>query len=337
MADWPRMKRAWIGAALAAVGLLLSGCAGAGGAGAAPEAPGVYALVLGTAQDAGIPQLGCFQPCCADARAAPELRRLPSSVLIVDARTSRRWLLDCAPSLEEQVADARERGALGVSAGSGDGGAGRPPLFDGIFPTHAHLGHYAGLLQLGREAYGVTGQAVWATERMERFRRGNDPWAYLVESGGLVLERLVPGVPVALADDLSLEALAVPHSDELSDTVGFLVRGPTRTLLYLPDIDKWERWNRRLEEVVRGVDVALIDGTFFADGEIPGRSMRDIPHPFVTESLARLASLSPDERARVWFTHLNHTNPVARADSAEARAVRAAGLGVAREGMVFGL
>jgi pyrroloquinoline quinone biosynthesis protein B len=253
-------------------------------------------------------------------------------VLLVDARSGRRWLLDCTPHLEEQVAAAHGHGRV-AAAGAG----GRAPLFDGIFLTHAHLGHYAGLLQLGREAYGARAQRVWATERMERFLVGNDPFALLVESGALVLERIVPGEPVQLAPDLALEAIPVPHRDELSDTVAFVVRGPTRTLLYLPDIDKWERWDQRIEDVLAGVDVALLDGTFAADGEIPGRSMADIPHPFLAESLTRLGRLPAAERAKVRFTHLNHTNPATREDSDAARSVRSAGMGIAREGLVLEL
>jgi len=295
----------------------------------------VFAVVLGTAQDGGLPQVGCFDECCADAREDPELRRLVSSVLIVDARGAgppRRWLLDCTPDLQEQVASAR-----GVLAPRTAGDGGRPPLFDGIFPTHAHLGHYAGLLQLGREAYGAKGQRVFATERMERFLLGNDPFAHLVESGALVLERIAPGDAITLAPDLVVEPLSVPHRDEFSDTVAFVVRGPEGSLCYLPDIDKWERWDTAIEDVVRGVDVALLDGTFFADGEIPGRSMRDIPHPFIAESIARFRRLEPSERARIWFTHLNHTNPVARPGSVSEAAVLSAGMHVARDGQVFRL
>ena len=300
-----------------------------------PPPPGpVYALVLGTAQDAGLPQAGCFEACCEAARRDPQRRRLVTSVLIVDGRSGRRWLLDCTPDIEAQVTLARghppQRRPAPVQGG-------RPPLFDGIFLTHAHMGHYTGLLELGREAYGSRGQAVWGTERMLRFLGANDPWAHQVQSGQIRLQRLVPGAEVELAEDLTLTALAVPHRDELTDTVAFRVQGPERTLLYLPDIDKWERWSTPIEEVLAGVDAALLDGAFFADGEIPGRSMADIPHPFIAESLARFGSLPATERAKVWFTHLNHTNPAADPASAAARTVQRAGMGVAREGQRIAL
>ena len=110
-------------------------------------------------------------------------------------------------------------------------------------------------------------------------------------------------------EPLILVARAVPHRDELSDTVGFVVRGPRRSLLYVPDIDKWERWERSLEDEVAAVDVAFLDGTFAAADEVPGRSLSEIPHPLVSETIARLAA-KPALGRRVLFIHLNHTNPL---------------------------
>ena len=129
----------------------------------------------------------------------------------------------------------------------------------------------------------------------------------------------------------------MPHRAEYTDTFGFLIEGPRRALLYIPDIDKWERWDRSIEEILRRVDVALLDGTFDADGEIPGRSMADIPHPFLEESLARFAALPESERAKIVFTHLNHSNPAADPESESAARVQAAGMRIAREGDVFPL
>jgi pyrroloquinoline quinone biosynthesis protein B len=142
---------------------------------------------------------------------------------------------------------------------------------------------------------------------------------------------------VELSPDLSVTALAVPHRAEFSDTLAFVVRGPRRALLYVPDIDAWDRWDVPLETTLAGVDVALLDGTFFADGEVPGRDLAGVPHPRVADTLARLASLPESERRKVQFTHLNHSNPAVRPTSREAAAVRAAGMGVAREGLVLEL
>jgi pyrroloquinoline quinone biosynthesis protein B len=287
-------------------------------------------VVLGTAQDGGLPQVGCTRPCCAQARRDPSRARLVTALLVVDARSGRRWLLDCPPALEPAVARAD-------AAAPPPGRPGRPPLFDGIFLTHGHAGHCAGLLQLGREAYAAERQPVWATERMERFLLGNDPFAFLVEAGHVELHRLVPGEGVQLAPDLALEAVEVPHRGEFSDTVAFVVRGPQRALLYAPDTDRFGGWDPPVEQLLAGVDGALLDGTFFAAGEVPGRSQAVIPHPLVEQSLERFAPLPAGERAKILFTHLNHTNPAADPKSTEARRVRDAGMGVAAEGQVIGL
>ncbi len=297
---------------------------------AAPPDPGApYALVLGTAQDGGLPQVGCEDEACALARRDPSRRRLVTSLLLVDPRTSSRWLFEATPDLREQVAAAAGHPA-GRSSAPQPGGA-RPALFDGVFLTHAHMGHYSGLLHLGREAYGARDLPLHVSERMAGFLESNEPWRTMIAQQNFRIARLAPGRPLALAPDLSVEAFTVPHRDEYSDTLGFVVRGPRRSLLFLPDIDKWERWDERVEDRIAGVDVALLDGTFYAAWELPGRDMSEIPHPFLVESVARFQNLPAAERAKIAFLHLNHTNPIADPRSPEAAAVRAAGMRVVSE------
>jgi pyrroloquinoline quinone biosynthesis protein B len=290
---------------------------------AAPHSP--YVLVLGTAQDGGLPQIGGTSDQDEAARRDPARRRLVASLLVADRASGRRWLIDATPDLREQVERAAGEPPRRLAGAT-------PPLFDGIFLTHAHMGHYLGLAQLGREAYGASGVPVWGSERMAEFLSRNAPWDQLVKLGNIRLETFTAGVPVQLAPGLSVTALAVPHRAEYTDTHGFVVRGPRRALLYIPDIDKWERWETAIESALRGVDVALLDGTFFADGEIPGRSMADIPHPFIAESLQRFVALPEIERRKIVFTHLNHTNPAADPASPESRRIEAAGMRVAVEG-----
>ncbi len=297
---------------------------GAGAPAGSAESP--YVLVLGTAQDGGLPQLGGRAAEDVAARRDPARRRCVASLLVVDPRSGKRWLIDATPDLREQLERAEghppSRGAHGE----------RPPLFDGIFLTHAHIGHYLGLAQLGREAYGAEGVAVWGSAQMVEFLRKNAPWDQLVRLDNIRLERFASGEPIALAPGLSIQPLAVPHRAEYTDTHGFIVRGPRRALLYIPDIDKWERWERPIETVLSEVEVALLDGTFFADGEIPGRSMADIPHPFIAESLVRFASLPEGERRKIRFTHLNHTNPAADPGSEARKRVEAAAMQIAEDG-----
>jgi len=277
-----------------------------------PTTPaGPHVTVLGTAQDGGLPQFGCNEPRCDAARRDPSQRRFVTSLLLTDPRSGSRWLFDSSPDIREQLGSTH---------------------VDGIFLTHAHIGHYLGLAQLGREVAGTHDMPVWAAPRMRDFLAHNGPWSLLVDTHAIELREMPLTGEVELAPDLHVSALVVPHRDEFSETLAFLIRGPHRTLLYLPDIDKWQRWDLRLEDVLARVDVALLDGTFFADGELPGRSMAEIPHPFVVETLERLRGAPPEVRAKVVFTHLNHTNPACDAGSEARSLIEAAGMRVATDG-----
>lgn len=311
-----------------------------------------YVVVLGTAQDGGLPHLGCEKPCCTLARRDPARRRLVTSLLLCDPRDGRRWLFDCTPDLRAQMELARGHPETRAMEGP------RPPLFEGVFLTHAHMGHYGGLLELGREAYAVKALPTWVTPRFASFLRDNGPWKLMVEEERLDLRELDPEVAVELAPDLKVRCFRVPHRDEFSDTVGFIIDGPNRDLLYLPDIDKWEAFDtwippsdsstggasngsnggiRTIEQAIGAVDIALIDGCFFADGEIAGRSMKEIPHPFIAESIERFRALPLATREKIFFTHLNHTNAAATEGGSAWRAVIAAGMHVLDDGRTFGL
>ncbi len=290
------------------------------------QGPSPFALVLGTAQDGGLPQLGGNAEPDRAARLDPKQRRLVASLLLVDPGSEERFLIDATPDVREQVEIADRVAPQAVTP------AGRPPLFGAIALTHAHVGHYAGLMHLGRESYGASGQRVLASDRMARFLETNGPWDLLVKLKHVQIERFAADKPVALNARISITPIAVPHRDEYSDTCGFIVRGPTRSLLWLPDIDKWEKWDRRIEDVIASVDVAYVDGTFFDATELPGRAMSEVPHPFIAESLARFAALPEKERRKIVFVHLNHTNPAATPGSKAQRTVEKAGLRIAREG-----
>jgi pyrroloquinoline quinone biosynthesis protein B len=277
----------------------------------------VYAVVLGIAQDGGVPHVGCRQEACVAARKEPARRQRVASLGLVDERSGRRYLIDATPDLPAQLETLH----------GGRAWPDRQRPVDGILLTHAHVGHYAGLMYLGREALGARGVPVYATPRMARFLRENGPWGQIVALGQIELREIHPGQEVALGADLKVTALTVPHRDEYSDTVAFRVRGPSRSLLFVPDIDKWERWDRRLEDELAAVDVALLDGTFFEADEVAGRSIAEIPHPLVEETVARAAGA----RGKVRLIHLNHTNRLFW-DGAARERLAARGLAVARDG-----
>ena len=180
---------------------------------------------------------------------------------------------------------------------------------------------------------GADGVPVFAMPRMRDFLSSNGPWDQLVRYGNIELEALESGVPVAMSGAVTVTAFEVPHRDEYSETVGFRIDGPNRSALFIPDIDKWDRWDVDLRAAVRSVDYALIDAAFFADGELPGRDMSQIPHPFVSESMALLDDLDDDEKSRVVFIHMNHSNPLLNPQSPEQDIVTRRGFRVAAEGM----
>ncbi len=292
----------------------------------ASEGPSPYLVVLGIAQDGGYPQAGCRKSCCQRVYNGQQPGRFIASLAIVDPRSGRRWLIDATPDFREQLRLLDETAPVPDSPG-----------LAGIFLTHAHIGHYTGLMHLGREVMGSRRVPVYAMPRMHTFIRENGPWSLLVDLHNIELRRLAHQTPVRLADDLSIIPILVPHRDEFSETVGFLIRGPNRSALYIPDIDKWERWKVRIEDMLSKVDVAFLDGTFFANGEIPGRDMSEIPHPFIVESMQRFASLPVSEKRKIRFIHLNHTNPALNRTSQAYHKIQQAGLAVARQGEKVGL
>ncbi|MDQ7012787.1 MAG: MBL fold metallo-hydrolase [Planctomycetota bacterium] len=318
---------------LCLVVVLLSGCGGI----RRDMSPRV--VVLGIAQDGGVPQAGSF----GDRRwGEANGQRLVVCLGLIDPRTDRVWMFDATPDFRRQLYDlhAEAQGAAWEWRASNRPGEPRPAALDGIFLTHAHIGHYTGLMFLGHESMGAGGVPVYAMPRMRGFLEGNGPWDQLVRFENIELRTLGAGEAVHLGEGLSVTPILVPHRQEYSEVVGYRIDGPTRSVLYIPDIDSWEEFDAmgtRIEDMIARVDIAYLDGTFFANGEIPGRDMRGFPHPFITNSLERFAALPEAERAKVRFLHLNHTNPALHPSGPAQGVIRRAGMRVAAEGETEGL
>ncbi|MFZ1700728.1 MAG: MBL fold metallo-hydrolase [Pyrinomonadaceae bacterium] len=275
-----------------------------------------YILVLGVGQDAGVPQMGCDSPFCMEAWRNEKLRQMVSSIAVVDPETGQRWIFDATPDLPAQFEL--------LKAATGD----RSNRLDGIFLTHAHVGHYTGLMYLGRESMNASGVPVFAMPRMKEMLEQNAPWSQLVGLKNIDLHALKDRSSVSLNARLSVEPFVVPHRDEFSETVGFRIRSGTKTLIFIPDIDKWQKWQTPLAEVFKSSDYLLLDGTFYADGEI-SRPMSEVPHPFVAETMELLEGLTPKERAKVYFTHFNHSNPLAQGTRSKLKELRSKGFNIA--------
>lgn len=303
-------------AVLAVLWLGLSAC---GTRAEAPDTTSVdqqpFVLVLGVGQDGGVPQTGDWDhPGWDD----PEQTRRVSSLGFVDPVSGTSLLFDATPDIASQLRDLHHAGAS---------------TLPDIFLTHAHMGHYTGLMFLGHESLGASGVPVHAMPRMAQYLRENGPWSQLVTYENIQLQPLKADSSITRGV-FTVTPLLVPHRQEFSEVVGYRIHGPERAVLFIPDIDSWREWDEqgvRLEDQLSQVDLAYLDATFFANGEIPGRDMSGFPHPFITTTMERLADLPAKERGKVRFIHLNHTNPVLW-DSPERAEVLAAGFGIAEEG-----
>jgi len=277
-----------------------------------------YIVVLGVGQDGGVPQTGNHAH---PGWKNPERAERVVSLGLVDPGSGERWLFEATPDLRSQWFTLDSR------AGHREQ---RTP--DGVFLTHAHIGHYTGLMFFGHESLGAQDVAVYAMPLMARFLTDNGPWSQLVTYGNIALQPMAADSTVHLNSRLSVTPLEVPHRQEFSETVGFIIEGPSKRILFIPDIDSWEKWSTPLSEILATVDVAYIDATFYANGEIPGRDMSGFPHPFISHTMDVLAAEADSTRAKIRFIHMNHTNPVLVRDSAERKAVLAAGFGIAEDG-----
>lgn len=291
----------------------------------ATTASGIYLVVLGVAQDGGYPHAGCRRDCCKlvyDGKRRPET---PVCLGIVDIENQKLYMLEATPAFPEQWR------RLQKISGFHDK---RAP--DGIFLTHAHVGHYAGLMHLGREVMGTKNVPVYAMPRMTNFLRTNGPWSQLVSLQNIDLQPLQADSAVILPGGLRITPFTVPHRDEFSETVGFRIESPRRKIMFIPDIDKWTKWTSDIAAEVSKVDCALLDATFYRDGELQGRAMKEVPHPFVEETMQLFENQPAAEKSKVTFIHFNHTNPLLW-DKKSRQDVRERGFSIAEEGMRIGL
>lgn len=283
-----------------------------------------YVVVLGVGQDAGVPQMGCDSPYCRKAWKNQTLKQTVSSIALVDPDTRERWIFDATPDLPEQFESLKNT--------TYD----RSNNITGIFLTHAHIGHYSGLMYLGRESMNTRDVKVFAMPRMKQMLEENAPWSLLVSIRNIAIQPLEDKTLVKLNSRLSVEPFLVPHRDEFSETVGYAITSDTKRLVFIPDIDKWQNWSTPLADVVKKATYLLIDGTFYADGEIE-RPMSEVPHPFVTETMKLLADLAFRERSKVHFIHFNHSNPLVQGNKKNLRELRRRGFGIARFGQILTL
>ena len=274
-----------------------------------------YVVILGVAQDGGAPHAACEKSCCIHKWNDPTLHNKVSSIGIVDPISNEVWMIDATPDFAEQL-------HLLTNNNSRD--------LKGIFLTHAHIGHYTGLMHLGREVMGAKNTKVSVMPKMENFLRNNGPWSQLVKLENVLLNSLRDNKSVQLNSRLTITPFKVPHRDEFSETVGYRIDGPSKSLVFIPDIDKWSKWQKDIIEVVENSDYSLLDGTFYDINELPGRDMSQIPHPFIIETMDLFKN--SDKKNSIYFIHLNHTNPALDKNSKEYNNILDNGFNVTKRG-----
>ena len=280
-----------------------------------------YVVVLGIAQDGGAPHAGCEKRCCIELWESGKREKV-SSIGIVNPLTKQSWLFDATPDFPSQYRILTENHNTELV---------------GIFLTHAHMGHYTGLLHLGREVMGKKDVPVYVMPRMKRFLETNGPWSQLVTLKNINLKLIENNKYIKIGEQLFIEPFLVPHRDEYSETVGYRIIGNEKSLAFIPDIDKWEKWHGSIFQLVLNTDILLLDGTFYSQNEIPHRNMAEIPHPFIIESMETLSELNSENRSKVHFIHFNHSNPAIKDNSPAYHTIKSKRFNLAREGDRFNL
>ena len=283
------------------------------------EGVGVSLILLGTLQDAGAPQLNCNKKCCQGLFEQANSLGKVSSLGLLDFNTQKKYIFDATPDISSQLHALKKTSKIAPSS-----------IVDGIFLTHAHIGHYTGLMYLGKEAVNASEISVFAMPKMSSFLSNNGPWSQLVANHNIAIQPLVANQAISLSPSLQVTPFLVPHRDEYSETVGYLIEGPNKKALFIPDIDKWNRWELDLKTELKKVDYAFLDATFYSAKELGNRDMSQIPHPSVLETMEALKDLSVEQRASVIFTHFNHTNPLLDRESEASKNVLAHGFKIGR-------
>lgn len=273
-------------------------------------------VILGNVQDAGSPHIGCKNSCCKDLFNYPDAKRKVVSLGLIDYIDKKSFLIEATPDITSQIKFLKEYTGK--------------ELPDGILLTHAHIGHYAGLMYLGKEAINTHLLPVYAMPKMKSFLELNGPWSQLVNTNNISIQSLENNTLLKLSTHIQVIPFTVPHRDEYSETVGYTIIGKNKKALFIPDIDKWERWEKNIVEEIAKVDYAFIDATFFDGEEINNRDIKEIPHPIIVESMELFSTLALNEKNKIYFIHMNHTNPALNEKSKQSKLIEKKGFHVAR-------
>ena len=257
------------------------------------EMPNQFITVLGNVQDAGYPHIGCEKNCC-NKNFNSSAVNFVTSLGVTDLVDNKSFLFEATPDISKQLKFLNNNYSSST-------------IVDGVFITHAHIGHYTGLMYFGREALGAHKVPVYVMPKMKQFLESNSPWNQLIDLDNVQLREIFKNKKITISKNLIIVPFTVPHRDEFSETVGYKIIGPNKSALFIPDINKWSLWNKDIVAEVKDVDYAFLDATFFKDGEV-NRPMDEIPHPFIVETINLFKNESIQVKNKIHFIHFNHTN-----------------------------
>ena len=277
-----------------------------------------YIYILGNVQDAGLPHIGCKHEFCKDKFNEFE-EYFTTSIAVIDPLNNKYILFEATPDLPYQLNYLDKKIFKKFL------------LPESVFITHAHIGHYAGLMYFGREALGSKDLKVNVLPKMANFLKTNGPWSQLVEINNINIQEINFGQKTNYLSNISITPIKVPHRDEYSETAAYQIIGKNKKALFIPDIDKWEKWDKNLIELVQEFDYLLLDATFYKSAEI-NRDISEIPHPLVSETMNLLKELTQEDKSKVYFIHMNHTNLMLDQESELSKLVISKGFNIARLG-----
>ena len=277
-----------------------------------------YIYILGNTQDAGMPHIGCKHKFCLENFAKYE-EFYVTSIAVINSDLDKYILFEATPDITYQLNYLKDNIFKDFL------------LPEAIYITHAHIGHYTGLMYFGREALGSKDLLVKVLPKMSKFLEKNGPWSQLVALNNISIQKTKFDISNSELKNISITPIQVPHRDEYSETAGYIIAGKNKKALFIPDIDKWEKWDKKLIDLVKDFDYLLLDATFYDSMEI-NRDISEIPHPLVSETINLLNSLSIENKSKVYFIHMNHTNSMLDPDSDLSKLVISKGFNIARLG-----
>jgi len=274
--------------------------------------------ILGIAQDAGCPSALCQKTCCKNIPLTSCFYATSFALIIPKGSENEVILFDCTPDFKYQM--MKLQSIINFSK------------ISAVFLTHAHIGHCLGLINFGREVLNTNNLDVYCFERMNDFLTKNGHYSQLVKLNNIKLNPLFEEKPVKIDENVQITPFLVKHRGEFSETCGFRITGPKKSVIYLPDIDDLKEQNVDFKLIIKNNDMIFLDGTFFNEKEIGAcRNVKEIPHPFVEDSMKFFENFEVAERNKINFIHFNHTNGCLKENTEERKQVLEKGYQIAKQ------